>query len=83
MITDTTVVVTTVHEVQVVATDRIPVTDHDFLLDLIVTPDRVIDCRMGRRHKRRLGGICWDELTDDKIASIPLLRTLHARRRSA
>jgi 5-formyltetrahydrofolate cyclo-ligase len=41
-------------------------------VDFIVTPDRVIDCRAGR-GPRPEAGICWDDLTDEKIAAIPLL----------
>ncbi|HET9443279.1 MAG TPA: 5-formyltetrahydrofolate cyclo-ligase [Acidimicrobiales bacterium] len=76
-----TVVVTTVHEAQVVATGRIPVTGHDFLLDLIVTPERVIDCRAARPAGPGGGpapGVRWDELTEEKIAAIPLLARLRA-----
>lgn len=77
-----TVVVTTVHETQVQRPGDIPVTDHDFLLDVIVTPDRVIDCRGGRTGGRPEPGVRWDELTDDKIAAIPLLARLARERRS-
>lgn len=70
-----TVVATTVHEAQVLATGRIPLTAHDVRLDLIVTPERVIrPPRRGRRSHRP--GIHWDDLADEKIASIPLLRRL-------
>ena len=66
-------VVTTVHEQQVVARGEIPVTDHDVRLDLLVTPDRVVTCTREvappRPHR-------WDELTEEKIAAIPLLRRL-------
>lgn len=75
-----TVVVTTVHETQVVPEGDIPVTDHDFLLDVVVTPERVIDCRTGRRGARPAPAIHWHELTEDKIAAIPLLRQLARRR---
>jgi 5-formyltetrahydrofolate cyclo-ligase len=71
-----TVVVTTVHEAQVVGPGRIPVTAHDFRLDLIVTPERVLECPRGRRPAPR---VRWEELTDEKIAAIPVL----ARSRSA
>jgi 5-formyltetrahydrofolate cyclo-ligase len=71
-----TVVVTTVHDVQVVEDERIPVTDHDFGLDLIVTPTRVIDCSVRRRPHP---GVRWDELTEEKIAAIPLLGQLQQR----
>ena len=74
LIDERTVVVTTVHERQVVAAGRIPETDHDFRLDLIVTPDRVIECP--RRPSAARPGVRWDELTDDKIAAIPVLARL-------
>jgi 5-formyltetrahydrofolate cyclo-ligase len=67
-----TVCVTTVHEIQVVQAGTIPVTSHDVPVDLIVTPDRIIDCRQ-RRGPRAAAGICWDDLTEEKIAAIPLL----------
>ncbi|MCO8127913.1 5-formyltetrahydrofolate cyclo-ligase [Acidimicrobiia bacterium EGI L10123] len=70
-----TVVVTTVHDVQVLPEGDIPVTDHDFRLDLVVTPDDVIECSPGERTP---AAIRWDELTDDKIRSISLLARLAA-----
>ena len=45
-----TVSVSTVHELQVVEPGTIPVTSHDVLVDFIVTPERVIDCRPGTAH---------------------------------
>ncbi|MDR7278088.1 5-formyltetrahydrofolate cyclo-ligase [Catenuloplanes atrovinosus] len=70
-----TLVVTTVHETQVRPAGDIPVTGHDVPLDLIVTPDRVIDCRP-HRGPRTPGRIDWADLTEAKIAAIPLLRQL-------
>jgi 5-formyltetrahydrofolate cyclo-ligase len=67
-----TVAVTTVHELQVRPAGTIPLTGHDVPVDLIVTPERVIDCRP-RHGPRRAASICWDDLTDEKIAAIPLL----------
>jgi 5-formyltetrahydrofolate cyclo-ligase len=75
LVTADTVVVTTLHEAQVVDDGRIPVTGHDVRLDLIVTPERVIRCHRGRR---RPASIRWDELTGAKVASIPLLQRLQA-----
>jgi 5-formyltetrahydrofolate cyclo-ligase len=69
-----TVVVTTVHELQLLGAGTIPMTAHDVPVDLVVTPDRVIDCR-GGPHKRP-PGVRWDELTEEKITSIPLLQRL-------
>jgi 5-formyltetrahydrofolate cyclo-ligase len=72
-----TVLVTTVHEIQVRAAGGIPVTSHDVPVDLIVTPERVIDCR-DRERERPTGGIEWADLTEEKIAAIPLLSALRA-----
>lgn len=70
-----TLVVTTVHELQVRPAGEIPMGDHDFGLDVIVTPDRVIEC-----PRRSSGGsIVWEALTPEKIESIPLLQTMAAR----
>jgi 5-formyltetrahydrofolate cyclo-ligase len=73
-----TLCVTTVHELQVVPPGAIPLTDHDVPVDFIVTPDEVIDCRPAH-GKRRSAGIRWADLTEEKIAAIPLLA---AQRRS-
>jgi 5-formyltetrahydrofolate cyclo-ligase len=62
--------VTTVHALQVID-EPIPETDHDFRVDLIVTPDEVIDCQAPREPPR----ILWDHLDEDKIAAIPVLTT--------
>jgi 5-formyltetrahydrofolate cyclo-ligase len=73
-----TLVVTTVHELQVRPAGVIPTTDHDVSVDLIVTPDRVIETP-GRRGPA--SELLWDELTDEKIEAIPLLRRLQQERR--
>ena len=70
-----TVVVTTVHELQVRPAGSIPVTGHDVPVDLVITPERIIDCRPGR-PSRGPASVRWDELTEEKIAAIPLLGTL-------
>jgi 5-formyltetrahydrofolate cyclo-ligase len=79
LISSRTVIATTVHDVQVVASGRVPVTDHDFVIDVIVTPTRVLrPRRSGRRKRSRLD---WSALSEEKIASIPLLTQLrHASR---
>jgi 5-formyltetrahydrofolate cyclo-ligase len=70
-----TLVVTTVHELQVRPAGVIPTAEHDAPVDLIVTPERVIDCRSARGERPR-DGIRWEELTESKIAAIPLLQRL-------
>jgi 5-formyltetrahydrofolate cyclo-ligase len=73
LVAEDTPVVTTVHEDQVLPAGRIPVVGHDVRLDLVVTADRVLACTREARHPAR---IAWDELTEEKIAAIPLLRRL-------
>ncbi len=80
LIGPSTVVATTVHEAQVVDAGRVPLTAHDFRLDLIVTPERVIVCPRGRR---RAAGVRWAELTEEKVDAIPVLRRLRESAREA
>lgn len=63
-----TTIVTTVHSLQVVG-DELPETKHDFSVDLIVTPDEVIECGPPRRPS----GLYWDSLSREKIEAIPVL----------
>jgi 5-formyltetrahydrofolate cyclo-ligase len=70
-----TAVVTTVHSLQVVD-DSLPETQHDFRVDVIVTPDRVIRAT----HPRPSPGIIWGDLEQAKIAEIPVLRRLRESR---
>jgi 5-formyltetrahydrofolate cyclo-ligase len=71
-----TVVVTTVHDLQVLPDGTIPLTDHDTHVDVIVTPDQVLRCP--RPKGWALPHIRWADLTDEKIASIPLLGRLRS-----
>jgi 5-formyltetrahydrofolate cyclo-ligase len=74
-----TVCVTTVHELQVRPAGIIPLTGHDVPVDYVVTPDRIIDCRAAH-GPRTPAGIRWDDLTEEKIGSIPLLAAQRAQR---
>ncbi len=67
-----TTAVTTVHELQVRPPGTIPLTGHDVLVDFIITAERVIDCRP-RHGPRPTARIDWEDLTEEKIAAIPLL----------
>lgn len=68
LVDERTVITTTVHPLQVVDSD-LPETDHDFRVDIIVTPDDVIRVRRAKRPR----GIMWRELDDEQLASIPVL----------
>jgi 5-formyltetrahydrofolate cyclo-ligase len=71
------VAVTTVHELQVREAGTIPLTGHDVPVDFIVSPKRVIDCR-ARHGPRPAAGIRCEDLTEEKIAAIPLLSVQRA-----
>ncbi len=67
-IDERTVIATTVHDSQVVS-GRLPETEHDFRVDLLVTPTGVI--RTG--PSKRPPGILWSHLDDAKVDEIPEL----------
>jgi 5-formyltetrahydrofolate cyclo-ligase len=68
LVGEDTTIVTTVHELQLVDQD-LPETEHDFRVDVIVTPETVLRTR----RRRRPPGILWDHLDDEKRAAIPVL----------
>jgi 5-formyltetrahydrofolate cyclo-ligase len=69
-----TLVATTVHPRQLLPAGAIPSTGHDVHVDLIVTPEGVHE--VARSGPRPPGRIVWDELSEAKIAAIPILRQL-------
>ena len=75
LVDESTVIATTVHALQVL-NEELPETEHDFRVDLVVTPERVY--RTGAR--KRTPGIIWEHLEPQKIAEVPLLAELSARR---
>jgi 5-formyltetrahydrofolate cyclo-ligase len=68
LVGDETTIVTTVHDLQVLD-EPLPETDHDFRVDVIVTPTAAIRIP----NRRRPPGILWDHLDDEKRAAIPVL----------
>ena len=78
LVSSRTMVVTTVHERQVLAAGGVPTTEHDIHVDLVVTPDRVVRCP--RPKGWRLPSLRWHELTEEKIGVIPLLARARAAR---
>jgi 5-formyltetrahydrofolate cyclo-ligase len=76
LVDEATVVVTTVHELQVLPSGLIPTTDHDIHVDVVVTTDQLLRCARPKRWK--LPYIEWEDLTEEKIASIPLLGRLRS-----
>jgi 5-formyltetrahydrofolate cyclo-ligase len=74
-----TVCVTTVHELQLRPVHTIPLTGHGVPVDFIITPERIID-RRAVHGPRGPACIRWDDLTKEKIESIPLLVASRAGR---
>jgi 5-formyltetrahydrofolate cyclo-ligase len=68
LIGEHTLVVTTVHGLQVLD-EELPATTHDVGVDLIVTPEEIITCPSPHRPS----GLVWEHLDARKIASIPVL----------
>ena len=69
-------IVTTLHDLQVVD-EPLPETEHDFSVDLIVTPTRVISCSPAHRPT----GLYWAHLDAGKISAIPVLAQRASSRR--
>jgi 5-formyltetrahydrofolate cyclo-ligase len=63
-----TTLATTVHPLQLLD-EELPETEHDFRVDLVVTPDETLRTPSPRRPP----GILWSHLTPEKIAAIPVL----------
>jgi 5-formyltetrahydrofolate cyclo-ligase len=70
-----TPILTTVHRIQVLDID-IPMTAHDVPIDYVVTRSEIVECE--RREKPN--GILWNELDDDRLESIPVLRSMNSRK---
>jgi 5-formyltetrahydrofolate cyclo-ligase len=68
LVDEATTIATTVHPLQLVDED-LPETEHDFRVDVVVTPDEVV--RTGSR--RRPPGVIWEHLDEETIAAIPVL----------
>ncbi len=68
-----TPIVTTVHSVMVVESDRLPLQPHDTFLNWIITPEEVIEVQnVGPQP----GGIDWERILPDQFETIPVLRIL-------
>ncbi|GHJ40972.1 5-formyltetrahydrofolate cyclo-ligase [Streptomyces sp. TS71-3] len=63
-----TLIATTVHSLQVVD-EALPDTEHDFRVDLVITPDETFPCE----PRRPRTGIIWEQLTPEFISAIPAL----------
>uniref|UniRef100_A0A8C7CZ44 Methenyltetrahydrofolate synthase domain-containing protein n=1 Tax=Oncorhynchus kisutch TaxID=8019 RepID=A0A8C7CZ44_ONCKI len=74
-VTESTVVVTIVHDCQVVDIPEDLIESHDITVDYILTPTRVIktDCQRPKPQ-----GIIWTKLNTEMLERIPVLKKLRA-----
>jgi 5-formyltetrahydrofolate cyclo-ligase len=77
LLSESTPVITTVHDLQLVK--GVPVDEHDFMVDVIITPTKVIRTN---RSRPQPSGILWDKVTPEMLDSMPILRELKDRTRS-
>ncbi|XP_026233987.1 methenyltetrahydrofolate synthase domain-containing protein isoform X1 [Anabas testudineus] len=72
---ESTVVVTVVHDCQVVDIPEELIGSHDLTVDYILTPTRVIktNCQLPKPQ-----GIIWTKLNTEKLEKIPILKKLRA-----
>jgi 5-formyltetrahydrofolate cyclo-ligase len=73
LVDDETTVATTVHERQVVGDGEVDPDPHDVPMDLVVTPDRVVETDT---PYDRPTGVDWTEVSDEDVAEMPVLRAL-------
>jgi 5-formyltetrahydrofolate cyclo-ligase len=69
LVTQRTTICTTVHELQVLD-EELPELQHDFRVDLIATPQRIIWCSEPHRPQT----VDWGDLTEAQVAAIPALK---------
>jgi 5-formyltetrahydrofolate cyclo-ligase len=66
-------IVTTVHQLQVVPNEQLPMQGHDSPLDWIVTPEEVIETKTPYPQP---SGVAWDFVQPDQYRDIPFLSAL-------
>ncbi|MCR8432762.1 MAG: 5-formyltetrahydrofolate cyclo-ligase [Crenarchaeota archaeon] len=74
LVSGETVTATTVHDIQIV--ENVPMTKHDFPLDIVATPTRVI---YTNTNYEKPMGIFWEEVIS-RVSEIPLLYALCLKR---
>ncbi|KAM4722135.1 methenyltetrahydrofolate synthase domain-containing protein isoform 3-T3 [Rhinophrynus dorsalis] len=79
-VTDHTVVVTVVHDCQVLDIPEELLGDHDLTVDFILTPTQIIktDCKRAKPQ-----GIIWSKISQEMMEKIPILRKLWDKERRA
>lgn len=76
LIQSDTPIVTTVHELQVVEADQLPMQAHDWPLDWVITPEEAIATHT---PYSRPSGLDWEAIRPDQYKEIPILKHLRDR----
>lgn len=71
-----TPMVTTVHSLQLVENEKLPMQAHNWSLTWIVTPDEVIETHTTRPQPE---GVDWTQVRSEQMETIPVLRKLKAQ----
>ena len=74
LVDENTLVLTTVHDEQIVNLDKNLMLDHDLPVDVIVTPKRIINVR--QKLSKPKCGVKWNLVTEQVLKDIPLLNKL-------
>lgn len=74
LIGEETPILTTVHDIQILS--WVPVEEHDFSVDVIITPKRVV--RTGRKCNQP-EGIIWGRVTPKMLEEMPVLNELRKK----
>lgn len=73
LVQDSTPIVTTVHSLQIVADERLPMQPHDWAVNWIATPEGVIETQVAFP---RPAGLMWERIRPEQYKKIPILRQL-------
>ena len=78
-VNENTVVVTTVHDHQILDIPEQLIEEHDLTVDYIVTPTEVIKTNCTRS---KVKGIIWSKLDKERLKRIPVLKKLRKMQRA-
>ncbi len=77
-VNENTIIVSCVHDCQVLDMPEELFGSHDITVNYICTPTRLIDCPL----RPKPSGIIWSMLTREKLRQIPILRKLRAKEKA-
>ena len=80
MVDQSTTVITTVHEAQIVSDKNFSINlqkSHDLPVDIIVTPRRIINVRP--KVAKPSCGILWDHISKNHMSSLSILKLMKDR----